>query len=856
MSNSDVSRFRALVRRGRQLTTLGHPLEASEAFRQALAQWRGSALPDLREFEFAEAAARSLEEERLVAVEQLMDSMLSAGGHDQVVGELFGLVEAFPLRERGWQLLMLALYRSGRQAEALAAFQELRAHLGEEPAPGLVDLEERILLHDPALADFESARADLEEDVAYATFAPGDIIVEQGTKASAVYWIEEGRVEILKADESGKRHRVAELGPGRYFGELAAMLGTHRSATARSLVPTTVSIHDLRSFRARLANERVRDRADAGSTGDLWELLRRGEYLQTHDRAARLVESGDGSVEARYLAVLALARSGATAQAHRKYQQYGLGSIDPSALTSKLAGDIAVLAARLDKDEALARLPAQGRAGWAQRAARGYEAAHERSGAAYHAVNAATMWLMGGDRDRAAALAARALEDIHDQGDGYWDAATEAEAALIVGDLDRAGAALRRAADEGGGLFADRATTLKQLKLVCALEGLDPGILAPIANPVVVHYCGHRILPQGESGRFPAEEEDRVRADLDAVFERLGTQVGFGSLAAGADILAAEALLDRGAELHVVLPFSKDEFVRTSVASAGADWVHRFERCLVRADTVEIASTGEYLDDPVMFDFCARIAMGDAILRARYLETRPHQVAVWDGTMSVGVAGTAIDVRNWQATGLDSTIIPVSRGDQTATGGGPDPDSRVIRALLFADFAGFSKLSDAQLLSFQANVMKVMSAHIDPYRPQLLSGRTWGDGIYLVFGDVPSAAECALDLVGAVSAMDMDGMGLPQLRGLRVGAHAAPVFSGWDPISGSQIFYGAGVTRAARIEPRVPEGEIYTTHAFAALAMLSGSSSFECQYVGTLPTAKQFGEMPLYALRRPSGGLR
>jgi hypothetical protein len=96
----------------------------------------------------------------------------------------------------------------------------------------------------------------------------------------------------------------------------------------------------------------------------------------------------------------------------------------------------------------------------------------------------------------------------------------------------------------------------------------------------------------------------------------------------------------------------------------------------------------------------------------------------------------------------------------------------------------------------------------------------------------------------------MEEAGLPQLRGLRIGAHASPVFQGWDPITGSNTFYGAGLTQAARIEPRTPEGEIYTTHAFAALAMLSSSSSFECQYVGTLPTAKQFGDMPLYALRR------
>jgi hypothetical protein len=79
------------------------------------------------------------------------------------------------------------------------------------------------------------------------------------------------------------------------------------------------------------------------------------------------------------------------------------------------------------------------------------------------------------------------------------------------------------------------------------------------------------------------------------------------------------------------------------------------------------------------------------------------------------------------------------------------------------------------------------------------------------------------------------------------------LFELWDPVSQSELFYGVGMTQAARIEPWTPEGEIYATHAFATLAMLSGRNSFECQYVGNMPTAKQFGNMPLYALRRRPG---
>ena len=129
-ANSDAARFHRHTQRGRQFYTLGHPGKAAEGFRQALAQWRGDALADLRKFEFAEQASRQLEEERLTTVEALMDAELAAGEHDLVIGELSGLVEAFPLRERLWGQLMLALYRSGRQSEALRTYTRVKEILG------------------------------------------------------------------------------------------------------------------------------------------------------------------------------------------------------------------------------------------------------------------------------------------------------------------------------------------------------------------------------------------------------------------------------------------------------------------------------------------------------------------------------------------------------------------------------------------------------------------------------------------------------------------------------------------------------------------------------------------------------
>ena len=123
--------------------------------RDALALWRGEALTDLVDEPFAAAEIRRLEELRLRATELAIDADLAAGRHAQVIGELDALVVQEPLRERLRAQRMLALYRAGRQADALEAYREARAalvELGIEPSDELHALHQAILEHDPAIA--------------------------------------------------------------------------------------------------------------------------------------------------------------------------------------------------------------------------------------------------------------------------------------------------------------------------------------------------------------------------------------------------------------------------------------------------------------------------------------------------------------------------------------------------------------------------------------------------------------------------------------------------------------------------------------------------------------------------------
>lgn len=152
---TDVDRFQALVERGRAELAGGQNEHAVTTLREALALWRGEPLADVAYHAFARDEIARLEEQRLVATEERVDADLATGGGAGLVAELEQLVAHHPLRERLRGQLMLALYRSGRQARALEVYaegrRELSEQLGIEPGEALKQLERAILAHDPSL---------------------------------------------------------------------------------------------------------------------------------------------------------------------------------------------------------------------------------------------------------------------------------------------------------------------------------------------------------------------------------------------------------------------------------------------------------------------------------------------------------------------------------------------------------------------------------------------------------------------------------------------------------------------------------------------------------------------------------
>src|SRR5829696_2917499 len=180
----DADRFESLAEHGSRELAAGHPGEAVAALEAALGLWRGPPLSDLAGEPFAQPEIARLDELRMVAVERRFEAMLALGEHDAVASRLGGLIREHPYRERLRALLMLALYRADRQAEALQAYTNARRRLvgdlGIEPGEHLRELERRILAQDPGLAlpppetlelppelDSDTPLAGREEDLAW-----------------------------------------------------------------------------------------------------------------------------------------------------------------------------------------------------------------------------------------------------------------------------------------------------------------------------------------------------------------------------------------------------------------------------------------------------------------------------------------------------------------------------------------------------------------------------------------------------------------------------------------------------------------------------------------------------------------
>ncbi len=570
--------------------------------------------------------------------------------------------------------------------------------------------------------------------------------------------------------------------------------------------------------------------------------LANGDLIGAYDGAERGLVEGEPAGPLHYVQVLALARMGDRARAIERYDAYRLDA------SSDI--DVWALRARLLKDEALAA-PAAARAELLDRASAAYLAVHERTGGYFPGINAATLAQLAGRVGDARTLAAQLLDrpELEAPAD-YFAAATRAEALLLCGRIDEAATAIRVAAAMRRDDHGARSSTVRQLDLLADAIGLDAArhraLLAPLRPPAVAMFCGHIFAADAA-----VEAPLAARIEVALAEHRIGFV--YGALACGADILIAETVLKRGGELNVVLPFPEEDFVRYSVETGGAGWVERFHACMARAASVTRASTIGYVGDPGQFAHGTRIAMGLATLRARHLGAEVAQLAVWDRSRGGEQAGTAADVAAWAETGAPTWVVepgPIDRAARQPPPIFPPQPNRALRAMIFTDFPGFSRLPELALPLFWEEVMGRIARILDRYGDDICYRNSWGDALFAVARTPAAAAGVTLELAAALATLDHERLGVPAGTSMRVGAHYGPVYHAMDPVARRETFYGTEVSLAARIEPVTPPGSVYITEPLAAMLALEPDGRYRPGYVGRVALPKGYGTFPMYRLER------
>lgn len=525
------------------------------------------------------------------------------------------------------------------------------------------------------------------------------------------------------------------------------------------------------------------------------------------------------------LSIIGYARAGALDYAWRLFREGGfdLRRDDPAALC---------VLGRLLKDRAREEVGEE-RQNLYWQAAEVYARAGEISGTTYPLINAATLTYLGGRREQAQTLARQVLALCQDGVDKdetpYYRAATQAEAYLLIGAFIEAKAWLAKAMACAPRAYEDQASTIRQFGLILAERGEDAAWLEPYQPPRCLHFAGHMGVSRNDKNFA-----EGLRTFL--MKERIG--FGYGALAAGADILIAEALLESGAELHVVLPSEPDLFRESSVAPFGAEWSDRFISVLNSAESVFVVGHRPSSISSLGLRLAGEAAMGNAIMQASMLMTEPVQLVVLDGAQSKiaepGSTQWAYDA--WAATGgrHEALVAPRTPGD---SGDGEINCSDTAECLAAVLRIEWSK-ADSGLSS--ADVAMRLASALRRCSPPLNSPRWMSEELLLAF-ETPQAAATA----GLSAIADLAG-----ITDVRVAGHYGIARRITDPFGGADLLIGKATALPREIMRSTPPGAMHVSEEFGlALQVMRSNGRPSVGYVGDLPTGDYDHPVRLFALR-------
>jgi hypothetical protein len=533
------------------------------------------------------------------------------------------------------------------------------------------------------------------------------------------------------------------------------------------------------------------------------------------------LSSMDQSAQRPSLAkIITAARAGSLEHASMLFRAGGFDRAgnDPAALS---------VAGRLAKDRAM-RSHSSARAALFAEAARAYARAFDLDPQPYTRINQATLTTLSGDVEGGRALARDLIDWLGTEKDfaetPYYLAATAAEAHLLLGERDDAESRLADAIGLAAGSWEDRASTLRQFRLIVAAAGQDARWLDRYRPPRALNYAGHLGIAESAVSALAKRVGDvLLHNDVGA---------GFGALAAGADLVIAEALLEFGAELHVILPTAATAFIEQSVAPYGRIWVERFERAAADAASLTSVSsiTGDY--EPLASHLAADVAMGASVLHAQRLETEALQLLVIDegeGPFGSG-QDTAYLGDRWiggQRAGSPQSRRPhqqvclvAPRSAPVAASGSKHegrPD-RCLTAMLHIAFNGIDLLDDASFAAMLDTVItpfRQACEHINPQPPVLLPV---GNARIVAFFDPDAAWHYAAALLALPDAAER----------IQIAGHYGLAHWLGEP----RALVGTSVSALTALAPAAMPGVVTATETLASAIAVNQAGAVHAEEIG------------------------
>ncbi len=479
------------------------------------------------------------------------------------------------------------------------------------------------------------------------------------------------------------------------------------------------------------------------------------------------------------------------------------------------------------------------------------------------------------------------------EGCGFLTEISRAAALTMLGRMDEAANAYALLKNMPGASTRQLAEVRYRAQFFSEAAGQPRGFFHKAFPPLqLLVFSGHLPTPGPVERYFSTEMLAGVRESISKLLHSMDARAGLVSAAAGGDLLFVEQMLNRGATVHLVLPWEKGEFRRDAVdkfdPSEKPVWGPLFDSALTGAGSIRELGQIHGPSSETSWHYMMEVAAGMALLTARRSRLDVQPVVLWDGRS--GPAGTTAGFVDFWTRHLGARPVEVDWAGaarhqvtelHTETAYSTERTEipilkQQVKTLLFADIVGYTKLTEQVIPEFISKFLARVAelAATSSYAP--ISIDTRGDSIYAVFDTTHAGGLFALQLIQLVRENEhvWDQAGLywidtnaptaqKRLLDIRVALHTGPVFLHYDPVVRRLGFTGANVSRAARIEPITRPGEIYVSEEFAALAELdaeihrhthhgnreAGSAQFVCEYVGSLQLAKNYpGRHRIYRL--------